>query len=428
MTELRRVAILGGNRTPFARSGGKYARASNVDLLTAALDGLVARFGMAGERLGEVAAGAVMKHSRDFNLTREAVLSTTLDPHTPACDLQQACATSLQAANYVANKIKTGQIESGVAGGADSSSDAPIAVSDGLRRILLDLNRARTPAERIRLLARFRPGFLTPQVPQAAEPRTGLSMGEHMARTTSAWAIARAEQDEFAVASHHKLAAAWEVGFFADLVTPYLGVTADTNLRPDTSIEKLAALHPVFGRDLDTEATMTAGNSTPLTDGGATVLLSSEEWAQAHRITPQAWFVDAETAAVDFVSGREGLLMAPAYATARLLARHDLNLQDFDFYEIHEAFAATPLALLKAWDSEEFCVDRLGLSGTLGAIDRTRLNVHGGSVAAGHPFAATGARILASAAKLLATRGGRALITVCAAGGLGVSAIMEAAR
>jgi acetyl-CoA C-acetyltransferase len=326
----------------------------------------------------------------------------------------------------VANKIRLGQIESGIAGGTDSSSDAPIALSDDLRRILLDLNRARTPAQRLRVLARFRPGFLTPQVPQAAEPRTGLSMGEHMARTTAAWGITRAEQDEFAVASHHNLAAAWDAGFFSDLVTPCLGVTVDANLRRDTSIEKLAALTPVFGKDLGTEATMTAGNSTPLTDGAATVLLSSEEWAEAHRLTPQAWFVDTETAAVDFVGGREGLLMAPAYATARLLDRQGLSLQDFDFYEIHEAFAATPLALLKAWASDEFCVDRLGRTNALGTIDRDKLNVRGGSVAAGHPFAATGARILASAAKLLAQQGGRALITVCAAGGLGMATILEA--
>lgn len=427
MTELRRVALLGGNRTPFARAGGPYLRASNQDLLTAALDGLVTRFGLAGEQLGEVAAGAVMKHSRDFNLTRESVLGTALDPRTPACDLQQACATSVQAANYLANKIKVGQLDSGVAGGADSSSDAPVAASDGLRRILLDLNRARTPGDRARVLARFRPGFLSPEIPQAAEPRTGLSMGEHMALTTAAWAITRAEQDELAAASHHNLAAAWDSGFFTDLVTPYLGVTADTNLRRDTSLEKLAALKPVFGRSLDAAATMTAGNSTPLTDGAATVLLSSEEWAHAHGLTPQAWFVDAETAAVDFVTGNEGMLMAPAYATARLLARHGLALQDFDFYEIHEAFAATPLTLFKAWESEEFCVDRLGLNEPLGAVDRSRLNVRGGSVAAGHPFAATGARILATAAKLLAEHGGRALITVCAAGGIGVSAILEAA-
>lgn len=428
MTELRRVAVLGGNRTPFARAGGKYTRAGNVDLLTAALDGLVARFGLAGEQLGEVAAGAVMKHSRDFNLTRESVLGTALDPRTPACDLQQACATSLQAANYIANKIAVGQIESGIAGGADSSSDAPIAVSDGLRTMLLDLNRAKTPAERFKILARFRPDFLTPAIPQAAEPRTGLSMGEHMARTTAAWGLTRAEQDQITVTSHQRLAAAWDEGFFDDLVTPYLGVTVDTNLRRDTSLEKLAALKPVFGKDLEAEATMTAGNSTALTDGAATVLLSSEEWADAHRLEPQAWFVDAETAAVDFVGGREGMLMAPAYATARLLSRRGLTLQDFDFYEIHEAFAATPLVLLKAWESEEFCIDRLGLEAALGSIDRDKLNVHGGSVAAGHPFAATGARILAGTAKTLKMRGGRALVAVCAAGGIGVAAILESAR
>ncbi|NNG18612.1 acetyl-CoA C-acetyltransferase [Naumannella sp. ID2617S] len=427
MTAIRRAAILGGNRTPFARANGAYAKASNQDLLTAALDGLVARHGLAGERLGEVAAGAVMKHSRDFNLTRESVLGTALDPHTPAVDLQQACATGLQATNYIANKIKLGQIDVGIAGGSDTASDAPIAVSEGMRAILLELNRAKTPAQRFKALTRFRPDFLAPAIPQAAEARTGLSMGEHMATTTREWDVSRTEQDELAAASHQNLAQAWDSGFFDDLVTPYLGLNRDNNNRPDSTVEKLAKLKTVFGKDLGDEATMTAGNSTPLTDGASAVLLASEEWAEQHRLRPLAWFVDAETAAVDFVGGAEGLLMAPAYATARLLERNGLSLQDFDFYEIHEAFAATPLATMKAWESAEFCRDRLGLDAPLGSIDRDRLNVHGSSVAAGHPFAATGGRIVASLAKLLHQKGsGRGLVSVCAAGGQGVVAIIEA--
>lgn len=426
-TAVRRVAVLGGNRTPFARAGGKFAQASTQDLLTAALDGLIARFGLGGQRLGEVVAGSVMKHTRDFNLTREAVLGTSLDPHTPAYDIQQACATSMQATIAIANKIALGQIECGVSGGADSASDAPIAVSEGLRRILLDLNHARTPAQRLRIIARFRPEHLSPVVPTASEARTGLSMGEHMALINKTWSIGRTEQDELAAASHHRLARAWDDGFFTDLTTPFLGVTRDTNLRPDTSVEKLAALKTVFGKDLG-DPTLTAGNSTPLSDGAATVLLASEDWAAEHHVRPLAWFVDAETAAVDFVTGNEGMLLAPAYAVPRLLDRNGLTLQDFDFYEIHEAFASTPLALMKAWESAEWCRDKLGLDAPLGTLDRTRLNVTGGSVAAGHPFAATGARILATTAKLLDQKGGRALVSVCAAGGLGVAAILEAAR
>ncbi len=423
----RRAAILGGNRTPFARANGKYATASNQDLLTAALDGLIARFGLAGERLGEVAAGAVMKHSRDFNLTRESVLGTALDPHTPAVDLQQACVTGIQAVNYIAMKIRLGQIDAGIGGGTDTASDAPIAVSEGMRSILLERSRAKTAGQRFRAISRFRPDFLAPLVPQAAEVRTGLSMGEHMATTTREWDISREAQDELAAASHQHLAKAWDNGFFDDLVTPYLGLTRDNNLRPDSTVEKLAKLKTVFGKDLGDEATMTAGNSTPLTDGASTVLLGSEEWAAEHRIKPLAWFVDAETAAVDFVGGGEGLLMAPAYAVPRLLERNGLTLQDFDFYEIHEAFAATPLATLKAWESVEFCRDKLGLDAPLGSIDRDKLNVLGSSVAAGHPFAATGGRIVASLAKMLHQKGsGRGLISICAAGGQGVAAILEA--
>jgi len=421
----RRVAVLGGNRIPFARSNGPYAKASNQDMLTATVDGLVARFGLAGERLGEVVAGAVLKHSRDFNLTRETVLGTRLDPATPAYDIQQACGTGLEAAVLVANKIALGQVDAGIAGGVDSASDAPIAVSEGLRQTLLAVNRGRSAGERAKALTGLRPGHLVPAIPENVEPRTGLSMGEHMALTAAQWGITREAQDELAAASHQHLAAAYERGFFDDLVTPYLGVSRDTNLRADSTVEKLSTLKPVFGRG--DGATMTAGNSTPLTDGASAVLLASEEWAAEHRLTPLAWFVDAETAAVDYVHGDEGLLMAPAYAVPRLLARNGLSLQDFDFYEIHEAFAATVLTTLKAWEDPDFCRERLGLDAPLGSIDRSRLNVNGSSLAAGHPFAATGGRIVASLAKQLKEAGGgRGLISICAAGGQGVVAILEA--
>ncbi|WP_433211704.1 acetyl-CoA C-acetyltransferase [Dactylosporangium sp. CS-047395] len=407
-----RVAVVGGNRIPFARSGSTYATASNQDMLTAAIDGLVARLGLAGERLGEVAAGAVLKHSRDFNLTRESVLGSRLDPRTPAYDVQQACGTGLEAVTLVANKIALGQIEAGIAGGVDTTSDAPLGVNEDARRIMMELNRSRSLGARLRAVSKFRPTQLRPDIPRNAEPRTGLSMGEHAALTAAEFAIGREEQDELALASHRNLAAAYERGFFDDLVTPYLGLSRDQNLRPDTSLEKLAKLKPVYGKGPD--ATMTAGNSTPLTDGAAVVLLASEEWAKAKKLPVLAYFETAETAAVDFVSGADGLLMAPTYAVPRLLERAGLTLQDFDFYEIHEAFASQVLATLKAWEK------------SLGVIDRAKLNVNGSSLAAGHPFAATGGRIVATLAKLLAERGaGRGLISICAAGGQGVTAILS---
>ncbi|QGN46002.1 acetyl-CoA C-acetyltransferase [Micromonospora sp. WMMC415] len=429
MQNIRRVAVIGGNRIPFARSNSRYAEASNSDMLGAALDGLVARYGLAGQRVGEVVAGAVLKHSRDFNLTREVVLGSKLDPHTPAYDVQQACGTGLEAAILVANKIALGQIDVGIAGGVDTTSDAPLAVNEEMRRTLLKLNGARTLGERLRIAARLRPTQpFRPDIPRNAEPRTGLSMGEHAARTAVRWQIDRRSQDELALRSHQRLADAYERGFFDDLMTPYLGLTRDQNLRPDTTLEKLGGLRPVFGTkgpDAD-QATMTAGNSSPLTDGASTVLLASEEWAREHSLPVQAWFTWSETAAVDFVHGDEGLLMAPAYAVPRMLARAGLTLQDFDYYEIHEAFASQVLATLAAWESPEFCKDRLGLDAPLGAIDRDRLNVNGSSLAAGHPFAATGGRIVATLAKLLAEKGGgRGLISICAAGGQGVTAILE---
>jgi acetyl-CoA C-acetyltransferase len=424
----RRALVVGGNRIPFARAGGHYDHVSNRDLLVAALDGLVARFGLAGEQVGAVAAGAVLKHSKDFNLTREAVLGSALAHDTPAHDVQMACATGVETIVGLANKIRLGQLDSGIAGGVDSASDAPVVVSEPLRRALLDLSRAKTPQQKLAALARIRPRHLAPVAPTTGEARTGLSMGEHQAITTAAWGITREAQDELALASHQRLAAAYDAGFFDDLLTPFRGLTRDANLRPDTSLEKLAALPPVFGKRLDVPATMTAGNSTPLSDGASTVLLASEDWAREHHVTPLAAIVDAEMAAVDFVHGKEGLLMAPAYAVPRLLARNGLTLDDLDVVEIHEAFASTVLTTLAAWEDADFCRDRLGLPGPFGTVDRDRLNVHGSSLAAGHPFAATGGRIVATAAKILAQRGsGRALVSVCAAGGLGYAMLLEAA-
>ncbi len=420
----RRVAVIGGNRIPFARSNSLYAQASNQDMLTAAIDGLVNRHGLAEERLGEVVAGAVLKHSRDFNLTREAVLGSRLAPDTPAYDVGQACDTGIQAVVAVANKIALGQIEVGIAGGTDTTSDAPIAVNERLRKILLEANRAQTLPGRLAALAKVRPQHLVPSTPRNVEPRTGLSMGESAALTAVEWGIGREEQDELAVASHLHLAAAYDRGFFDDLVTPFLGLERDQNLRPDSSVEKLATLEPVFGRG--EAATMTAGNSTPLTDGASAVLLCSEDYAEARGWEPWAFFTAHETAAVDYVHGGEGLLMAPAYAMPRMLAREELTLEDFDFYEIHEAFASQVLATLAVWEDPVFCKERLGLDSPLGAIDRSRLNVAGSSLAAGHPFAATGGRIVATLAKLLAVKGsGLGVISICAAGGQGVTAILE---
>jgi acetyl-CoA C-acetyltransferase len=425
MNSPRRVAVLGGIRIPFARQNGPYAQASNQDMLTATLDGLVEKFGLHGQVLGEVAAGAVLKHSRDFNLTRECVLGSRLAPETPAYDVQQACGTGLETTITVGDKVALGQIEAGVAGGVDTTSDAPLALNEDLREVLLEAYRAKSNAARLRALAKVRPQHIVPEMPRNAEPRTGLSMGEHTAIMAQEWGVGRSEQDELAVESHRKLAAAYDTGWLEGLVMPYLGQERDQNLRPDTSVEKLAKLKPVFGGP---GGTMTAGNSTPLSDGASAVLIASEGWAREHGIEPQAFLVDAETAAVDYVHKREGLLMAPAYAVPRLLARHGLSLQDFDFYEIHEAFAAQVLCTLRAWEDPVFCKERLGLEEPLGAIDRAKLNVHGGSLAAGHPFAATGGRIVATLAKELHEQGsGRGLISICAAGGMGVTAIMEAA-
>ncbi|ASN39467.1 acetyl-CoA C-acetyltransferase [Paeniglutamicibacter terrestris] len=424
---IRPAVVIGGNRIPFARSNGAYSHASNQDMLTAALDGLVARFGLQGQRIGAVSGGAVLKHSKDFNLMRESVLGTSLSADTPAYDVQMACATGMEAIGSLANKIKLGQLESGIGGGVDTTSDAPIAVSEGLRQVLLELSRARSTSAKLKALSKFRPRDLAPNAPGTGEPRTGMSMGDHQSITTKAWNITRVAQDELALASHKNLAAAYERNFFDDLITPFAGVTKDTNLRGDSTLEKLASLKPAFGKNLGAEATMTAGNSTPLTDGASVVLLGSEDFARQHELPMLANFVDFEAAAVDFVHGAEGLLMAPAYAVARILERNNLTLQDFDFYEIHEAFAGTVLSTLAAWEDADFCKNKLGLDAPLGAIDRTKLNVNGSSLAAGHPFAATGGRLVATLAKMLHEKGsGRGLISVCAAGGQGIVAILEA--
>lgn len=426
MPEIRNAVIIGANRIPFARAHGAYAKAGNQDMLTSTLNGLVARFGLQGQQLGAVAGGAVMKHSKNFNLVRESVLGTPLDPATPAYDVQMACATGMEAIGSLSNKIKLGQIDSAIGGGVDSISDAPIVVTDELRSIIMEANRAKTAGQRLRALAKIRPGHLAPQAPNVNEPRTGMSMGDHMSITANDWEITRQEQDELAVASHKNLAKAYDDGFFDDLVTPFKGVDRDNNLRAGSSVEKLAKLSPVFGKDLGDRATMTAANSTALTDGAAVVLLGSENWADENDLPKLANFIDYEEAAVDFVDGAEGLLMAPTYAAARMLKRNDLTFDDFEFFEIHEAFASTVLAQLRAWESEEFCRDKLGLEKPLGSIDRSRLNVTGSSLAAGHPFAATGGRIVGTLAKLLHGKPGKlGFISVCAAGGQGITAIIE---
>ena len=421
----RRVAIVGGVRTPFARAGTDFAAANNQELLTAALRALVERFRLTGERLGDVVAGAVTKYPRDYNLTREALLSTGLDPHTPGLDVQRACGTSLEAAVLVANKIALGQIDAGIAGGVDMASDPPILYPKSFQQLLLRSAHARSASARLSPWLSLRPRDFKPVFPDVVEARTGLSMGQSCELMVKRWQIGREEQDRLACESHLKAAAAWRDGFFADLVIPYRDLATDNNVRADSSLAKLATLKPVFDRS--GTGTLTAGNSTPLTDGASALLLASEQWAAARKLPVLAWLVAGKSWAVDFATGREGLLMAPAYAIPAMLRDAGLKLQDFDYYEIHEAFAAQVLCTLKAWESPEYCRDVLGLPEPLGSIDRSKLNVRGGSVAVGHPFAATGTRIVATLAKLLAgdPKAKRGLISVCAAGGMGVTAILE---
>jgi acetyl-CoA C-acetyltransferase len=422
----RRVAILGGSRIPFARAGSAYAEAGNQDMLTAALRFLVEKYALKGERIGEVAAGAVIKHSRDWNLTRESVLGSGLHPTTPAYDVQRACGTSLTTTVQMGHRIALGEIDCAIAGGVDSASDIPLSYSKGLQRIFLKSFRSKSFFEKFQPWGAFRPSHLKPMPPSVGEPRTGMSMGEHCEEMAKEWRISRQAQDELALASHRNAAAAWKSGFFSDLVYPFNGLNSDNNVRGDTSLDKLSKLRAAF--DKSAAGTLTAGNSSPLTDGAACVLLGSEEWARSRGIPVLAYLTCSESAAVDFtgMAGRkEGMLMAPAYAVPRMLDRAGRKLQDFDIYEIHEAFAAQVLCTLKAWESEPWCRDRLGRD-VLGSIDRKKMNPKGSSVAIGHPFAATGARVVATLAKQLAERGsGRGLISICAAGGQGVTAILE---
>jgi len=423
----RRVAIIGGVRTPFARSHTAYAGTDNQELLTASLRALVERFELQGQRLGDVIGGAVIKHSKDYNLTRESLLSTGLDPQTPGLDLQRACGTSLEAAILVANKIALGQIDAGIAAGVDDLSDPPVVYPRSFQQRLLRSARGRSAGARMKPWLGLRPRDLKPVLPAVVEPRTGLSMGQSCELMVKTWNITRAEQDQLAYESHVKAAAAWHEGFYDDLVVPFRGLKTDNNVRADASVDKLSKLRPVF--DLSGSGTLTAGNSTPLTDGSAAMLLSSDQWAAEHKLPVLAYLRAGKTWAVDFASGKEGLLMAPAYAVAAILQDTGLGLQDFDYYEIHEAFAAVPLCLFKAWESPDYCRERLGLAEPLGAIDNTKLNVKGGSVAIGHPFAATGARILGVLAKLLALdpQSKRGIASACTAGGMGVTAILERA-
>ena len=423
--EARRVAVIGGIRIPFCRAHTAYARCSNQDMMTAVLQALVARHSLAGVRLGDVSLGAVIKHSRDFNLARESTLSSGLAPETPAFDIQRACGTSLSAAIIIGTKISTGLIDAGIAGGTDSISDVPLVYPDAYRELLLESARGRSLGARLSPFLKLRPKHFKPIFPGVVEPRTKLSMGESMEITAKEWHLSREEQDRLAFASHQNAARAYAEGFYDDLVVEFQGVKRDNNIRTDTTLEQLAKLKPVFDRGPG--GTLTAGNSTPLTDGASAVLLASEDWARERNLKVSAYLTHAREAAVDFIA-KEGLLMAPAYAVSEMLAEAKLELQDFDFYEIHEAFAAQTLVTLKAWESEKFCRERLGRDRAMGSIDRAKLNIKGGSVAVGHPFAATGTRIVATLAKLLRERGrGRGLISVCTAGGMGVTAILEAA-
>ena len=423
-SSLRKIAIIGGSRIPFCRSNTLYADQTNLDMLTAAIQGVVDRYGLDDKKIDQVVAGAVTTHSKDWNLAREAVLSTTLSPLTPGITLQQACGTSLQAALMAGGQIAAGQIDCAIVGGTDTTSDAPVVFQRRFAQRLIKLSKARSFGEKLKVFKGFRLSELTPQPPRNSEPRTGLSMGQHCERMAREWSVTRKEQDDLTLESHQKAAQAWESGFFDDLVKPHAGVIRDNIVRPDTSLEKLSSLKPAFDRSR--HGTLTAGNSTTLTDGAAAVLLASEEWAKKNDLPVTAWLTLGRTASVDYVDGDEGLLMAPTVAVAEMLQQADLKLQDFDFYEIHEAFAAQVLCTLKAWESERYCRERLGLDSELGSIDRSRMNIYGGSVAIGHPFAATGARILSTLAKTLEKAGsGRGLISVCTAGGMGVAAIVE---
>lgn len=419
----RKVAIVAGSRTPFVKSMTNYQGASNQDLLSCAFNDLVSKTKLEGKLVGDVIAGTVMNHPFDWNLSREVVLGSALSHETPGLNIQRACGTGLEAANLVALKIASGQIDSGIAGGSDTNSDIPLIGQRKLTHFLIKLQNAKTLPDKLKVLAGFNPKLLKPQIPAVKEPRTGLSMGEHAELMVKEWNVSREEQDDLAYRSHQNAAKAYEEGFHDDLLVNFKGVEKDTITRKETTKEKLAKLKPAF--DKSDKGTLTAGNSTPLTDGASAVLLASESWANENNLEPLAYLVDCEVAAVNFVEGA-GLLMAPTVAVARLLERNKLSLQDFDYYEIHEAFAGQVLCTLKAWESDEYCKKNLGVDKALGSIDQSKMNIKGGSLALGHPFAATGGRILATASKILKEKGsGRILISICTAGGMGVAGIVE---
>lgn len=419
----RKVAILGGSRTPFVKSLTYYKNVSNQDMLTATLQDVVKKFNLQNQVLGDVALGALITHTSDWNLAREAVLGSGLHPTTSAYNVQRACGTSLETATHIALKIASGQIDVGIAGGSDTNSDLPLTYRREFARKFVDFSMAKSFADKIKALAAIRPRDLKPQIPGVREPRTGLSMGEHCEKMVKEWKIDRVSQDELTLKSHKSAARAYQEGFYSDLVIDFKNLNKDAIVRDDTSIEKLSKLKPAF--DFSGQGTLTAGNSTPLSDGASVTLLSSEDWAKKNNIPTQAYFIDAQAAAVDYVGG-EGLLMAPTIAVKNLLLRNNITLQDFDFYEIHEAFAGQVLCTLKAWQSDEYCKKRLALDKPLGTIDFNKLNIKGGSVALGHPFAATGSRILTTLAKVISTeKKGRGLISICTAGGMGVAAIIE---
>ncbi|AYN04168.1 acetyl-CoA C-acetyltransferase [Flavobacterium sp. 140616W15] len=420
--KIRKVAIVGYNRIPFARANTAYAKVGNQDMMVATLNGLIEKHKLQGKLLGEVAGGAVIKHTYDSNLIRECVMKTSLDPATPACDLQQACDTGIESAIYIANKIALGQIESGIAGGVDSISDIPIAVSENLRKIILNARKEKTLGGKIKQFFKLRPKDFTPLVPQNEESQTGLSMGGHTEITAKYYKISREDQDNLALQSHLNMAKAYDEGFFNDMTTPFQGLDKDNNLRRDSTLEKLAKLPPAFDK---INGTLTAGNSTPLTDGASCILLASEQWAKENNLPILAYITFAEVAAIEYVKNQQNLLLAPLFAASRMLDKAGLTLQDFDYYEIHEAFAAQVLATLKIWESPDLSKE-LGLKKSLGAIDRNKLNVKGSSLAAAHPFAATGGRIIGVMAKLLNEKGsGRGFISICAAGGQGITMIIE---
>ncbi len=417
------VIVCGGQRTPFVKSMTAYSGVSTQDMMTATLQALVIKMKLEGKLLGDVAVGGVMIPPGNWNLGREIVLGTGLDPRTPGYNVQRACGTSLETINQIALKISSGQMQWGIGGGVDTNSDISVLFPRSFAQKIIALNQSKSTMDKIKSALGFSFKDFKPQFPAVMEPRTSKSMGQHCEMMVQEWKISREDQDQLSFESHQKGAAAVEAGFHNQMIFEFQGVKKDLILRKETTIEKLAKLKPVF--DTSGAGTLTAGNSTALTDGASAVLLASRKKAESEKLPMLAKFVDCEVAALDFVHG-EGLLIAPALAVSRLLERNNLKLQDFDYYEIHEAFAGQVLCTLKAWDDESYCKRVLGRNEKMGVIDRSKMNIKGGSLAIGHPFGATGGRIVANLAHILKEKGkGRGLISICTAGGMGIAAIME---